>query len=284
MHAPKGIDTPLIVLLHTGLTLFVEGSTVGVIQRGVVCNTDQTSALSSGQMLQFLAKIGGRSSFNTVTALTKEDDIEIVLHDNVLVVPFFQLCGAEDLQNLTLNSHIICLEIVFDQLLGDGRTTELIPGTYEHIDTGFDGREPVNTLMFKETVILDSNSSMDQVLGDIFIIHPLLLHVRIDLLQGLDITVRIQIISIGCLIQNDGVQIRVGIGQNIILQVVAKGTDKYHHADTGDQQNRNQCAQRNLQNGVGRGPQAPKDHKWAARPPVLSGYLSFPSVIVISHS
>ena len=234
-------------------------------------------------MLQFLAEVGSGSGLDAVAALTEIDNVQIIFQDNFFIVPLFQLRGTEDLLHLSLNGDLVRLEVVFDQLLGNGGATG-IGAVHKHTDTGLDGGEPVHTLMLKEALVLNGHRGIDQILGDILVIHPFLLHIRVQLLQLLDIAVAVHIVDKGCLIQQDVVQLRIRIGQDILLQIVAQNAHKDHYTHTGHRQHRCQRGQHQLQQGIDQCPCAAQKSQTTAGLPALSGDHPSASVIFICHN
>jgi len=88
--------------------------------------------------------------------------------------------------------------------------------------------------VFKEPVVLNGYRRMDQVLWNILIFDPFLLNVSMKLLQSLNIAIRINIICIGCFIQKQIVQLGIGIGKNVVFQIIAQNAYKYQQAHACD--------------------------------------------------
>ena len=107
-----------------------------------------------------------------------------------------------------------------NQLLGNGGAAELGIAAEEHIQAGFHGGNPVHTLMFVKTLILNGNRSIDQCLGNFRQGCHLPVCGSIDLLELLNISGTVHIIHKGGLVHAIVINGPVGcLCQNILLQV-----------------------------------------------------------------
>ena len=233
---------PLFALVH------IDALGIRVEQRRIIGNADQTCTLSRCQILQFFAEIFCCGTLNTVAAPAQVNSVQVLFNDDILIIFLFADLGAENFHDLTLDRNTLLFSSVLYQLLCNGRTAELIVTAEEHVQTGFNSCDPVNTLVLVKTLVLNGNSSIDQRLGNIIQSCPLAVDISIDLLQLLDIAAVIYIIHKRSFFQHVIIQRPVGsLRQNIILKIVAKSTDKNDTTDKNDHQNRCSCTDRNFQ-------------------------------------
>ena len=241
VHGPKDIFFSFLVVF---------GILIGVVPGRRVGDADDTCAFRCSQAFDFLTVIGSSSTADTAAALTQINKVQIKLKDLLFVIALFQLDRTEDLQHFTLHSNIISTLIlrqqhIFDQLLGDtGAAYRVI--AKEHSGTGFDGGHPVNALVFEKAVVLNGNSRMDHIFGNILNVCPGAAGCCKDVLIFLDLTVGIHIIQVGVLFQFVSCNIHICHGQNVILQIVAQHTNKNKGADSADNQHRSGRTQRYL--------------------------------------
>ena len=190
-HCPQGIFFADIVSLLTGhhLALIFKSRSIGGKDGRVVGNTDQTGTFCRSQTLQLLTEIMGRCTLNTVFTVTKVNQVQIPLHDDVFIIPPFKIDGFKDLHNLTAYRNTVVAGHIFDQLLGNGGTTG-IAGTHEHLHTGLHRCDPVNTLMLIKALILNGHCSVNQRLRELIIGCPFTVSGgSIDFLQFLNVAV-----------------------------------------------------------------------------------------------
>ena len=244
--SPRAV--PLLALV------LVDAYGIGIEQRGVIGNADEAGALSRGQALQFLAEILCRRALDAVTATAQIDLIEVILHNEVFVVLPFKELGPENLHDFPLNGDALLLGQVFHQLLGNGGAAELLVSAEEHIQAGFDGGDPVNTLMLVKPLVLNGDSGMHQILGNLVQGCPLAIRGGVDLLKLLNITIAVHIVNKGSPFQVIVLHGPVAcLLQNIILKIVAQSSHKHRAADQHDQQHRRSRADGDLNKGKGHG-------------------------------
>ena len=142
--------------------------------------------------------------------------------------------------------------MVFNELLGNGGTAELVVSAEEHVQAGFDGGDPVHTLVFIKTLVLNGHRRVDHGLGNLIQRGPLAVGGGINLLQLLNITVMIHIINKGSPFQIIILHGPVGsFRKDIILQVITQNSHKDSTADQNDQQHRGGCADGDFRQGPG---------------------------------
>ncbi len=240
--SPGAVSHFPLVHIHTG--------GIGVKQRGVIGDTDQAGAFRNGKALKFFAEIGCRRGLDSVASFAQIDSVQIFLHNDILVILLFQELRAEYLHHFSLNRDTLFISGIFNQLLGNGRATELGIAAEEHISTGFHCCDPVNTLMLVKTFVLNRNRRINQRLGDLIPGCGLTIGGCIDLLKKLDITVIIHVMDIGSFLN-----IIILIGpvlsflQNVILKILRQRSSKNHSTDQTDQQHRSGRSNRNFCRG-----------------------------------
>ena len=142
------------------------GETVGISSRGVLSNGNQRGTFGQAQVLQFLAVVVQCSGVYTVAAVAQIDIVQIPFQNLVLGMFLLKLQCGEDLQNLTFDGHVIVLSQVLNQLLGQGGTTlNLVTG--DHAQNAVSGTLPVHTGVGAETLVLNGDGGIDQILGDL---------------------------------------------------------------------------------------------------------------------
>ena len=194
------------------------------------------------------------------------------------------MLGAEDLHDLSLNGHAVLTGVIFNKLLGDGRTTELAVAAHKHIDAGLHGGDPVHTLMLVEALIFDGDGSIDQILGNLIQRCPLTIHGSIEPLQQNDVAVGIQTIDKRSLIKVCDIQLIIlGLQKYLILQIIAQNTHEDKSAYQHDQHHGCQRTQGDLKRRKQRHPYRIQQFQAPVRVPLLLRDLplSFPSVILI---
>ena len=244
------------VPLHAGhqLALVHKFLTVGVEQGGVIGDADEAGALCQSEHFQFLAKVGLRSAADTVAHLSHIDGIEVLLHNLLFAVLPLHLDGTENLNHLPLHGDVIGGVIALQQqhilyqLLGNAGAAHRGVAE-EHSGAGLDGGKPVHTLMLVEAPVLNGNSSVNQVLGNLVIGGPFPVGLRIDSLQQLNLSILVQIPDLGCHVQVAVFKIHACIGQDVLLQVVAQGGGKHEKTHHTHKQNRGCRSKGNLEAG-----------------------------------
>ena len=254
---------------------------VRVEQRGVIGNADQAGTLSGGQALQFLAEIGGGSALDAVAALAQINTVQVLIHDDVLIVLLFEHLGPEYLHDLPLHRNAVLLTDVLNQLLGDGGAAELAVAAEEHIHARLDRCDPVHALMLIKPLVLNGHGGIDQILRDLVQRGDLPVRGGINLLQLLNISAAVHIIKKRGLFQVVVVNGPVrGFRQNIILQIVSQSAHEHHAADQQDQDHRQSGAQRDLQQRQRRAPQSIDRFQRPVGIPVLADLLISPFLFV----
>ena len=280
MHGPQGGLFSLSVVF---------GVLIRIVIGGRIGNTDDTCTFGSSQALQFLTIIGFGRTSDTAATLTKVNEIQIQLQDFVLIVAFFHLDRTENLQHFTLNSNIVSSFVfrqqhIFNQLLRDTGTTGRRV-TEEHSCTGFDGSDPVNTLMFKETMVLNGNGRIDHILRNVFKIRPGTAGRGENILILPNLAVIIHIVQIGVLFQIVVININICHRKNIVLQVITQNTGKHKGTDHADHQHRTRCAHGNLKAAKDNTPGNVQNSQNKIRLPVLPlRLLLFSLFFSLEHS
>ena len=271
-HDPEGILLADTVPLRTGhhFSVVLKRFGIRIEDRRIVGNADQTGTFRSCQILQLFTEVGGSSGLNAVTALAHIDGIEIPFHDHIFIVTALELLGPEDLQNLPLHSDTVFFRQILDQLLGNGGTAKLGTAAKEHIGAGLHRCDPVHTLMLVKTLVLDGDSRIDQILGDLLIDSPLTVRGGVYLLQFLDLSLRILIIHKGSLIQIVIIQIHSGIGNDILHQIGASNADKHQYTDHADQQCGGYSTDSDLEHSKSRFPDSMQNLQGQSRLPLLA--------------
>ena len=108
----------------------------------------------------------GCRTLDAVFAVAKIDQVQIPFHNGILAVTLFKILRLEDLHDLTADRYGIVAGHILDQLLGNGRAAG-VTGAKEHTGAGLHSGDPVNTLMLIESLILNGNSGVDQVTGNL---------------------------------------------------------------------------------------------------------------------
>ena len=288
MHLVQHVQLAPAVPFLAGLLFALvlkHGLGIGVKQRGVVGDADKGCTLSRSQALQLLAEVFRCSTLDTVAAPAQIDPVQVLLHNEVLIVFPLKELGAENFHDLSLNGDALFLGHVLHQLLGDGGAAEVGVGAEEHIDTGLHGGDPVNTLMLIEALVLDSHGGIDQRLGNIFQLCPLPVGGGVDGLQQLNVAALVHIVGKGSflhIVVTDGPV--CSFRQDILLQVITQGAHKHDTADQHDQNNGQRCADGDLQKRNRGGPKSIKNLQQPMGIPLLPGLLRSPSEILICHS
>ena len=245
-HIQLAIAVPARAVPHLALVL-EDIFGIGIEQGRVIGNADEAGALCRGQALQLLAEVGSSRALHAVATLAQIDAVQVLIHNEVLIVFLFKHLGPENLHDLSLHRNAVLLADVFDQLLGNGGAAELGVSAEEHIHAGLDRGNPVHALVLIEALILNGHRSIDQVLRDLIQSGNLPVRGGINLLQLLNIAVAIHIIKEGGLFQIVVINgpIRSFL-QDIVLQIIPQGAHKDHAADQQNQRNRQRRANGDL--------------------------------------
>ena len=137
----------------------------------------------------------------------------------------------EDLLHLTAHGHIVLIGQVLDELLGDGGAAEGGPAAQEHIGAGLHRSDPVHALVLEEPLVLDGHRRVHQILGNLVVGNPDPVDAGVDLLQLHHLVVLVHIVDERGLVQVDVFQGVVGIGDHILLQIVAQVAGEHHAGD-----------------------------------------------------
>ena len=217
---------------------------IGIKQGRVIGDADQTGTFRDGKALQLLAEIGSSGGLDTIAALAQIDPVQVLLHDDILIVLLFQHLRTENLHDLTLHGDTLFICGIFDQLLGNGGAAELGITAKEHIGAGLHGCDPVHTLVLIEALVLNGNGGIDQRLGNLIPGGRLTVRGGINLLKQLNIAFVVHIMDIGGLFD---VVVLVGpvgrLRQNVILKIFRQRSHEDNGADDTDQ--RNGCSRTN---------------------------------------
>ena len=196
-------------------------------------------------------------ALNAIFPVTEIDQVQIPLHNDILVITAFKVNGFKYLNHFTANSNTVITGHVLYQLLGNGRSTR-IARTHKHLGTCFHSGDPVNTLMLIKTLIFNGNSSMDQGFRELIIGCPLTVcGGSIDLLQFLNISFGIHIMHIGCFIKAVVFLHHLGVSQNIFLKIVPH------------QSHKNECAHHHYQSNSNSGHRCDLEYRKKGAPNVI---------------
>ena len=140
--------------------------------------------LQQVQFLHRLAEVGIGGRLDSETALREINGVQIHFQNLLFAVILLQIQGLKDLADLPLGSVVVISGCIFNQLLGQsgassGAVAEGI------IDRCLDRAQPVHAVMVIEPLVLCGNIGVNQILGNVFIvhIHPVLRHIELLILQ-----------------------------------------------------------------------------------------------------
>ena len=162
-HFAENILLPLLDLFRM---------VIRVIDRRIVGQARQRSALRQAQLGYILAEIGGRGGFYAIAVVAKVNRIEIHLQNTILVPDLIlQRERAENLVDLTLDRIIVLIGDVLNELLGDGRTAVLVIA-HQPVDNRTERALPVHAVVLVEAFVLDGHDRVFQILRDILAVLP----------------------------------------------------------------------------------------------------------------
>lgn len=169
-----------------------------------------------------------------------------------MVYCFFQIQRPENLPDLALEGRGAVIGDVFDQLLGQGRTTLTILAQTEHlVEEGIYRTDPVHTLMLLKPLVLTGDHHILYHLRNIRQLHPDTVFHTVEPVKFIELTgfgiIRIQD---GGIVQIQAVQIDIHIGLH-------KLDDIYRHHHCADTSSDHQYQKRN-------GKDAANDGEYAA--------------------
>ena len=159
VHAAQGV----ILLLLASRKVEIRGHLAGVSY-----HSREDCGFTDVQFRGVLAEIVLRSRAHAVHHSTEPDLVEVTLQNVDLGVFLFKAHRAEYLAQLTLPADLVIAGEVLDQLLRYRGTTAAVAVREERAR----GTVPVNALVSVETLVLGGDNSVDDVGGDILVIHP----------------------------------------------------------------------------------------------------------------
>ena len=232
------------------LVLF--GVDIRVVDRGVIRNADERSALGKVELAHALAEIDLRRRLHALAVFAQRDDVEIQLHDLLFRIFLFQLQRAENFHQLAAHGHLVAPGNVFDELLGNGRAARLAL-TEEHLDARLHGRKPVDALMILKALVLDGNAGMNQVFGDILILDPCAVRAAVELAQDHILPgLRVFIVDHGRLVERKAVD-RIDLRRKIVFDIQGKQARKNQRREEQHQHHRAEDLSHALENALCRG-------------------------------
>ena len=209
-----------------------------VVTCGRIGDCGKHSAFGQIQFVKFLAEVSHCGDFRTSCAVTVRNCIQIHFQDLIfcrITEILFQSQRLEDLIDLTFDRFVIVSGQVFDQLLGDGRTTTAVIAGDKALNCT-KGAEPVYTMMRIEALVFDGDNCFLQIFGDLVQRYPLPVDVSFQSLIYF-VLVRVWIFGI-----NDGSLCQI----LAIRGYVDIGIGNYVHADIKGERN---TAQTGCDNG-----------------------------------
>ena len=115
-----------------------------------------------------MTKIEVRGGFHAVILIGKEDLIQIQLKDEVFIVAIGDFQGDQDFVDLALDSDIAVLQHqIASDLLGDGAGAGLNAAAADILDKGAGNRNRIEAGVFKETLVLLRDDSVNHVGADL---------------------------------------------------------------------------------------------------------------------
>ena len=237
-HLVENDDLPLLVLV---------GIDIRVVDRGVVRNADERGALGKVELAHALAEINLRRRLHALAVFAERDDVEIELHDLLFRVLLLKFQSAENFNKLPAHRDLVAARDIFDELLRDGRAAGLA-SSEEHFDAGLKRRHPVDALMVFKSLVLDGDAGMNEVLGNVLVLHPRAVRAAVELAQNDVLSgLRVFIIDDGGLIERKAVD-RVDLRGEIVFDVQGKQARKNQRRQKQHQHHRAEYLSEAFQN------------------------------------
>ena len=237
-HLVENDDLPLLVLV---------GVDIRVVDRGVICDADERGALGKVELAHALAEIDLRRRLHALAVFAERDDVEIELHDLLFRVLLLKFQSAENFNKLPAHRDLVAARDIFDELLRDRRTARF-SSSEEHFDAGLKRRHPVDTLMVFKALVLYGDAGMNEVLGNVLVLHPRAVRAAVELAQN-DVLpgLRVFIINDGGLVKRKAVD-RVDLRGEIVFDVQGKQTRKNQRRQKQHQHHRAEYLSEAFQN------------------------------------
>ena len=208
---------PLVPLLggpHFALLVLHPGQGIGAVAGGVVGDGNEAGALGQVQLGHGLAEIGVGGGTHPLAPAAQGNDVEVPGDGVLFRVVLGEAQGTDDLGDLALDGGLVIAGEVFDELLGDGGAAGDVPAG-EHVQHGLGRALPVHAGVGPEPLVLDGHGGVDQILGDVVIVHPDGAGVAEEGDQLLVLPgVRVGVIHHAVLPQGEVVQAQVGHGED----------------------------------------------------------------------
>ena len=179
------------------------------------------------------------------------NEIEVHFQDLGLILGLFQIKGTHDLLDLTLHGNFVVTRYVLDELLCDGGAAARRIAR-EILDRALRGGEQIHAAVIPETVILNGDKGVHQILRDLRIRHPDTVFAAVEplILQFHHVSrLGIHIIYRGGVGRGAAEIIKLlHVGVDIILHVIDKHAAHNRACDQRDQKDGQKNAQKNRQN------------------------------------
>ena len=149
----------------------------------VLRDADDACRLSGCQLAHILAEIVLSCRLNAVSPLAEVNHIEVQFQHFLAGIILRKAQCAEDLRHLALDRDLVVAGQVFNDLLGDRGAAARRVAAAQHIENGASRTLPVHTLVLEETLVLDGNERLPDVIGNIFKVHQRAILCAVDLRQ-----------------------------------------------------------------------------------------------------
>jgi len=208
--------------------LVFAGIDIGVIQGGIVGDADQRGTFCQTQIFHIFAKVDLRCCLHSIAPLSQRNDIEIPLQDIILGILLFKLQRTEDLQQFSAHSDLIIVRQIFNQLLRNGGSAVKGLVSQKQIYTGSGRAQPIHTGVIDKALILNGNTGVFQIGGNVLIADPNAVFFSVKLFQHLPLTgASVLIINHRGLIQCKAFHREVNLRRQIIFYIHGEDTDKH---------------------------------------------------------
>ena len=205
---------PLLGIPHLALLVLHPGQGIGAVAGGVVGDGNEAGALGQVQLGHGLAEIGVGGGTHPLAPAAQGNDVEVPGDGVLFRVVLGEAQGTDDLGDLALDGGLVIAGEVFDELLGDGGAAGDVPAG-EHVQHGLGRALPVHAGVGPEPLVLDGHGGVDEILGDVVIVHPDGAGVAEEGDQLLVLPgVRVGVIHHAVLPQGEVVQAQVGHGED----------------------------------------------------------------------
>lgn len=140
---------------------------------GVLGDGNQRSSLRRSQIRNIFSEIEIRGGLYTVLSVAERNGIEIDLENLILGIILFQIDRAEDFPDLSADVKFLVVCDVFNDLLGDGGSAEIVGGKrIEVVDRRHDGALEIDARVLPKAFVLDRNRRILDGLGYVGIVDP----------------------------------------------------------------------------------------------------------------